>query len=122
MYPLNVSTRRSFMRGLAATLGICGLPPLGKAAQAGGETPVSATAVQIDPPQPGYDNLVKLASNENPYGPSEAVMKSMTGAWKQSSNSFDTSGGSAAEAERMKRKRLRRMMSRCARAPARIAW
>ena len=93
MYPLNVSTRRSFMRGLAATLGICGLPPLGKAAQAGGETPVPATAVQIDPPQPGYDNLVKLASNENPYGPSEAVMKSMTGAWKYANRYGYPDGG-----------------------------
>jgi len=43
--------------------------------------------------QSEYDKMVKLSSNENPYGPSEAVMKAMTGAWKYANRYGYPEGG-----------------------------
>ncbi len=74
----NRFSRRHFMGGAAAALGALGLRP------------ASALGLRLPPPPPGlapvdpYDDLVKLASNENPYGPSEKMMASMNAAWKYS--------------------------------------
>ncbi len=74
----NRFSRRHFMGGAAAALGALSLRP------------ASALGLRLPPPPPGlapvdpYDDLVKLASNENPYGPSEKMMASMNAAWKYS--------------------------------------
>jgi len=70
-------SRRSFLGGLTATLGA--LAP---------DTPCGAqTATGVRQPRPRlaldeYDAAAKLAYNENPFGPSESVMKAMTTAFK----------------------------------------
>ena len=72
-------SRRHFMGGAAAALGAIGLRPRSAFASLG-----------LRPPPPGlapadpYDDLTKLSSNENPYGPSEKMMASMNAAWKYS--------------------------------------
>ena len=71
-------SRRHFMGSAAAALGALGLRPQ------------SALGVALRPPPPGlapldpYDDLAKLSSNENPYGPSDKMMASMNAAWKYS--------------------------------------
>ncbi len=71
-------SRRHFMGSAAAALGALGLRP------------ATALGAGIRPPPPGleprdpYDDLAKLSSNENPYGPSDKMMASMNAAWKYS--------------------------------------
>ena len=71
-------SRRHFMGSAAAALGALGLRPQ------------SALGVDLRPPPPGltpldpYDDLAKLSSNENPYGPSDKMMVAMNSAWKYS--------------------------------------
>src|SRR5688572_4236961 len=71
-------SRRRFFGGVAATVGVLGLRPstADLLAQAQGGTP------QFSGNDADYDRYVKLASNENNYGPPESVMKAMNGAWK----------------------------------------
>ena len=75
----NRFSRRHFVGGAAAALGTLGLRP-GSA----------LGALRLPPPPPGlaqrddYDDLAKLSSNENPYGPSEKMLASMNEAWKYS--------------------------------------
>ena len=74
--PTDVS-RRHFMGGIAATLGVVG------STQPFAQAPV--TTVKRVRPRIGlaeYDAAAKLAYNENPYGPSEAVMKAMNSSWR----------------------------------------
>ena len=72
-------SRRHFVGGAAAAVGALGLRPNSALA-----------ALRLPPPPPGvvpadpYDDLAKLSSNENPYGPSEKMMASMNAAWKDS--------------------------------------
>jgi histidinol-phosphate aminotransferase len=75
--PYTVSRRR-FIGGLSAAVGVL-TPEASLAAQTSG-----AVARQPRPRlgQEEYDAAAKLAYNENPYGPSEAVMKAMTIAFK----------------------------------------
>lgn len=75
-------SRRSFVGGLTAAFGYLGL---------GGNTSVWAQARAVaTQARPGrvtveeYDSFAKLASNENPYGPPDSVMKAMTQAFKYS--------------------------------------
>ncbi len=71
-------SRRHFMGGAAAALGALGLRPN------------SALGAVLRPPPKGlapldaYDDLAKLSSNENPYGPSDKMMEAMNVAWKYS--------------------------------------
>ena len=71
-------SRRHFVGGAAAALGALGLRPH------------SALGVALRPPPKGlapldaYDDLAKLSSNENPYGPSDKMMEAMNVAWKYS--------------------------------------
>ncbi len=41
----------------------------------------------------GYDKLIKLANNENPYGPPEGVLKAMNDAWKYGNRYAAPDGG-----------------------------
>jgi histidinol-phosphate aminotransferase len=86
------TSRRQFVGALAAGLSYGGLPAVELRAQ-------RRRAVQADPDdarmnRTEYDKLVKLASNENPYGPSESVMKAMTDAWSYA-NRYVYPGGIA---------------------------
>ena len=73
----NPVSRRSFLGGLTAAVGcLTAEAPL-----------VAQASAVIRQPRPRlgldeYDAAAKLAYNENPYGPSEAVMKAMTTAFK----------------------------------------
>ena len=72
-------SRRTFMGGVASAIGAIGVgSPLDLLAQQG--TPPARPRDQQAPDD--YDILAKLGNNENPYGPSEAVMQAMTKAFK----------------------------------------
>ena len=73
-------SRRHFVGGLAATIGTLGLS-VGATTQAptAGSRPARARGrMSLDE----YDAAAKLAFNENPHGPSEAVARAMTTALK----------------------------------------
>jgi histidinol-phosphate aminotransferase len=88
--------RRDFMGKLAALLGYAGLGPLRLSAQDRARPGAAAERGLPDLKKPSdYDKLVKLASNENPYGPPESVMKAMNAAWKYGSRYSAPDGGIA---------------------------
>jgi histidinol-phosphate aminotransferase len=73
-----VVSRRTFVGGVATAIGAIGVG-----------SPLDLLAQQGTPPRPRdqrapdeYDALAKLANNENPYGPSDAVIQAMTKAFK----------------------------------------
>ena len=70
-------SRRSFLGGLTAAVGC-----LTAEAPLGAQTPAVARQPRPRLGLDEYDAAAKLAYNENPYGPSEAVMKAMTTAFK----------------------------------------
>jgi len=72
-------SRRTFVGGVATAIGAIGVgSPLELLAQQG--TPPARPRDQQAPDD--YDILVKIGNNENPYGPSEAVIQAMTKAFK----------------------------------------
>jgi histidinol-phosphate aminotransferase len=72
-------SRRTFVGGVATAIGAIGVgSPLDLLAQQG--TPPARPRDTRAPDD--YDALAKLANNENPYGPSDAVMQAMTKAFK----------------------------------------
>jgi len=83
--------RRKFMGNVVALLGYAGLAPAGLPAET--QSRQGATAAKTLEPKPDYDKLAKLANNENPYGPSEAVMKAMNDAWKYANRYAYPDGG-----------------------------
>jgi histidinol-phosphate aminotransferase len=70
-------SRRHFVGGVAATVGALGLRPDAQLL-AQGQT------AQFSGGEAEYDSFVKLASNENNWGPPDSVMKAMNSAWKYS--------------------------------------
>jgi len=84
--------RRRFMSTLAAVFGAANLAPLELRARDPFQAPATPEGVPDGPP-PDYDKMVKLAANENPYGPSEAVMEAMTEVWKYANRYFYPDGG-----------------------------
>ncbi len=85
-------TRRRFMGGLATALGVATLNPFELAAQQRRAGAAAAPAAAKAPAVP-YDSMAKLANNENPHGPSEAVRKAMTDVWKYSNRYGYPDGG-----------------------------
>jgi len=85
--------RRKFMGKLAAVLGYAGLSPLQLSAQGRTRQGSAAAASTADPKKVDYDKLIKLANNENPYGPPEGVMKAMNDAWKYGNRYAAPDGG-----------------------------
>ena len=77
----NVSRRR-FVGGLAATLGYVGTRPGADLWAQGGPAAVAAQRARGPMSAADYDQMVKLANNENNWGPPESVMKAMNNAWK----------------------------------------
>ena len=75
-------SRRKFFGGVAATVGAMSLTNTSELfAQAPG-TQATATTQRFGGSNADYDKMVKLASNENNYGPPKAVLVAMNGAWK----------------------------------------
>ena len=68
-------SRRHFVGGVAAAVGALSLRP---------EAPLFAQGqtAQFTGGEAEYDAFVKLASNENNWGPPDSVMKAMNAAWK----------------------------------------
>src|SRR5688572_4109266 len=86
--------RRKFVGQAAAILGYAGFSPLGLSAQARGQqTTGTATAKPGLDRKADYDKFAKLSNNENPYGPSESVMKAMNDAWKYANRYGYPDGG-----------------------------
>ena len=82
-------SRRGFVGGVATTLGYLTLDPTSRAwAQS-----VAGRVARPGPSPDEYDTLAKLANNENPYGPSDAVMKAMTQAFKYANRYGYPDGG-----------------------------
>lgn len=73
-------SRRGFVGGVTTALGVLTLKPDGSLWAQAAQDP----APRQQRPENDYDAMAKLGNNENPYGPSEAVMKAMTHAWKYS--------------------------------------
>ena len=83
-------SRRGFVGGVATALGYLTLDPTRKAwAQSVAGSVVARPKRNADE----YDTLAKLANNENPYGPSEAVMKAMTQSFKYANRYGYPDGG-----------------------------
>ncbi len=83
-------SRRGFVGGVTAALGYLGLRPDALLwGQAIGAAP--APRPQLSPDD--YDAMAKLANNENPWGPSDAVMRAMNGAWKYANRYGYPDGG-----------------------------
>jgi len=68
-------SRRRFFGGVAAAMGVLGLRPSSSLF-------AQARTAQFTGSEAQYDAYVKLASNENNWGPPESVMKAMNNAWK----------------------------------------
>ena len=68
-------SRRGFVGGVAGTLAWLGIDPMDLRAQ---------NLADLLGQQDEYDAAAKLANNENPWGPSESVMRAMTRAFKYS--------------------------------------
>jgi histidinol-phosphate aminotransferase len=84
------------MGKMAALIGYAGMGSLQLSAQGRARQTSAAAAVPgaLDPKKPAdYDKLVKLANNENPYGPPENVMKAMNDAWKYANRYATPDGG-----------------------------
>lgn len=79
-------TRRRFFGGIAAAMGALGLRPETSLFAQGGTAQFRGSDAE-------YDAFAKLASNENNWGPPEAVMKAMTNAWKYANRYGYPDGG-----------------------------
>jgi histidinol-phosphate aminotransferase len=80
------------MGGLAAALGYANLSSFGYPLQSSPQAPAPAAGSSPNP-LADYDRMAKLAANENPYGPSEAVLQAMNQAWKYANRYFYPDGG-----------------------------
>ncbi len=97
------TTRRRFMGGMATALSIVGsAPSLDLFAQArqgrqqggagaAGAAEAGAERTALTPEE--YENMAKLANNENCWGPSEPVVKAMTDAFKYANRYGYPDGG-----------------------------
>ena len=87
----NSATRRTFLGSMATALGLVGLRPSfdlfaqdreGRQGDAG-----------VEHPEEDYENMAKLANNENCWGPSDAVMKAMNDGFKYANRYRYPDGG-----------------------------
>jgi histidinol-phosphate aminotransferase len=92
----NQVSRRRFFGGVAATVGAMTLSKSELLAQAPG-TQATATTQRFAGSDADYDRMVKLASNENNYGPPKSVMEAMNSAFKYA-NRYGYPDGNVVEA------------------------
>jgi len=87
--------RRTFMGTVALLFGYAGLGPIHLSARGRADQPSDAAKAALPDPKKAadYDKLVKLANNENAYGPPEAVMRAMNDAWKYGNRYAAPDGG-----------------------------
>jgi histidinol-phosphate aminotransferase len=83
-------SRRGFVGGVATALGYLTVEP---SSRLWAQSVVGGSAQRVKAAGDEYDTLAKLANNENPYGPSEAVMKAMTQALKYANRYGYPDGG-----------------------------
>lgn len=88
-------SRRKFFGTAAATVGAISVSSRPDLFAQG--TQATATTQRFGGNDADYDRMVKLASNENNWGPPEAVMKAMNGAWKYA-NRYGYPDGNVVEA------------------------
>ncbi len=81
-------SRRGFVGGVATALGVLGLKPAAPLWALGPRAPWHPAV-----PPDDYDSLAKLNFNENPYGPSDAVLEAMTHAFKYANRYGYPDGG-----------------------------
>jgi histidinol-phosphate aminotransferase len=86
------TTRRRFMGGLVAAMAHPGAQPA-VSAQQPQRRPAPGSAGPPVLSAAEYEAMIKLAFNESPYGPSQAVMDAMTGAWKYAGRYFFPESG-----------------------------
>ena len=86
-------SRRRFVGGLATTLGSLTLTTDAELWAQGGPATGTPAAPIPQGPLDEYDAFAKLASNENPWGPPDSVMKAMTGAFKYANRYAYPDGG-----------------------------
>ena len=84
--------RRKFVKDVVAIVASASVAPMGSSAQVRSRQATAATKDSADK-KIDYDKFAKLANNENPYGPSEAVMKAMNDAWKYANRYGYPDGG-----------------------------
>jgi histidinol-phosphate aminotransferase len=77
-------SRRGFVGGVVSSLGAIGLAPHAEILARRVRLPLDVGSGSATGPEEDYDALAKLANNENPYGPSESVMKAIMRAMKYS--------------------------------------
>jgi len=80
---MNLS-RRGFVNGLAVALGYAGVRPTTLFGQTSSSPAPLKLSDAMSKRVTEYDAAVKLASNENPWGPLDSVMQAMNSAWKYS--------------------------------------
>ncbi|HYB93675.1 MAG TPA: histidinol-phosphate transaminase [Vicinamibacterales bacterium] len=90
-------SRRRFFGGVAATVGAISLSKAELFAQQAPGTAATVTTQRFGGSDADYDRMVKLASNENNWGPPDSVMKAMNGAWKYA-NRYGYPDGNVIEA------------------------
>ena len=90
MYMTQAVSRRGFVGGAAAALGYLGLRP---GADLVAQGPLGLPLPPFDQQAYDYDSYAKLASNENPYGPSKSVLEAMDWAFKYSNRYRYPDGG-----------------------------
>lgn len=86
-------SRRRFVGGLATTLGSLTLTTDAELWAQGGPATATPPAPIPQGPLDEYDAFAKLASNENPWGPPDSVMRAMTGAFKYANRYAYPDGG-----------------------------
>lgn len=86
-------SRRGFVGGMAASLGYLTLQPR---VPLWAEPPRRDNLLVTPGPVEDYDAFAKLANNENPYGPSDTVLKAMTQAFKYANRYGYPDGGISA--------------------------
>jgi len=84
--------RRKFIGKIAAVAGYAGLAPLEFSAQTRSAPAAAAAKTGLDR-KTDYDKFAKLSNNENPYGPSQSIMKAMNDAWKYANRYGYPDGG-----------------------------
>jgi histidinol-phosphate aminotransferase len=94
---MNPVSRRTFMQGLAAALSYSTIPVSELLPHSQQQSPQPASDSVEKTVEEEYDELAKLANNENPYGPSQAVLKAMEGAFKYANRYGYPDGGIVGE-------------------------